>query len=120
MKYRTKLVRRLARILYPSVSQAVIQRDTLFRSVTRGNAIANHCGAWGKKETVPAHWYGDGTVLLFEGLYVRAPACWHLWLTRVYGDYMQLPPAGKRISHHCVEVFDPGRPYTHYLRKEFT
>lgn len=117
MKRRTKLVRRLSRILYPSISQAVIAREHLFRSVTNGKYIANHCGAWGKKEIVPAHWYGEGTTLSFEGIQVNAPSEYHSWLTQVYGDYMQLPPAEKRIPHHYVEAFDLNRPFTCYIER---
>lgn len=120
MKPHAKLVRCLSRILYPSLSQAVVRREALFCSVKRGAFIANHCGAWGKKETVPAHWYGEGTVVRFEGLEVLAPSGYHAWLTQVYGDYMALPPPEQRISHHFIEFFDPDRPYTLYLGKEQT
>lgn len=109
MKRRTKLVRRLSRLLYPSIPEALAKRDALFRSVTTGSFLANHCGAWGKKETVPADWYGEGTVLIFEGLEVRAPCKYHQWLTQVYGDYMPLPPAEKRVPHHHIDAFDPER-----------
>lgn len=111
MKAKTKLVRCVSRVLYPSIKGAVKKREELFRSVTQGEKIANHCGAWGKKEIVPAHWYGQGTDLTFEGLTVKAPDDYHSWLTQVYGDYMQLPPEDKRIPHHYVEAFDLNNPY---------
>ena len=117
-KIGTRLLCCLSRLCYPSISQAVAQRESLFRSLSEGSHIVNHCGAWGKKETVPAHWYGKGTVLQFEGLEVQAPACYRAWLTQVYGNFETLPPPEQRVSHHQIQVFDPDRPYTAYLGKE--
>ena len=74
-------------------------------------------GAWGQKEIVPAHWFGDGVPVEFEGMQVCAPTEWHNWLTQVYGDYMQLPPVEKRVGHHYVDVIDLENPYTKYTEK---
>lgn len=90
---------------FSSRKRTVEKREELLRSVPSGSRLANHCGAWGEKEIVPAHWYGEGTQLLFEGIPVRAPAEYHLWLTQVYGSYQQLPPEDKRRPHHCVDDF---------------
>ena len=107
----TRLLRVFTLPLLPSLRGAIAKRETLFRSVTSGSRIANHCGAWGAKEIVPAHWYGEGTDVTFEGLTVRAPKEYASWLTQVYGDYMQLPPEEKRIPHHFVDAFDLEKPY---------
>ncbi len=43
----------------------------------------------------------DGTVdMEFEGRHFLAPREFHEVLTREFGDYMQLPPEDKRVSHH--------------------
>lgn len=118
MKFRTKVVRCFSRVLYPSIYSAVHKRELLFTSVTGGATIANHCGAWGKKEIVPAHWYGEGVPLDFEGMEVIAPSHYHEWLTQVYGNYMQLPPEEKRIPHHFVYAFDAATPFTHYTERK--
>lgn len=112
MKGKTKLVRAMSRILYPTVKCAVEKRESLMRSFTEGEYLANHCGAWGAKEIIPAYWYGEGTLMNFEGIQVSAPLCWHEWLTQMYGDYMQLPPVEKRVAHHYVAAFDLTKPYT--------
>lgn len=103
-------------VLHPSVEKSLQEREDLFRSVTAGTRIANHCGAWGNREIVPAQWYREGCELEFEGLKVRAPKDYHNWLTRVYGDYMQLPPPEKRKGHHYCDVIDLTRPYTEYIK----
>lgn len=36
----------------------------------------------------------------FEGKRYLAPVGYHEWLTSLYGNYMQLPPEEKRVSHH--------------------
>lgn len=115
MKLKTKALRCVSRLFYPSVKNAVDKREHLFQSVTEGKRIANHCGAWGKREIVPKQWYGEGTQLTFAGIQVWAPSHYHEWLTQVYGDYMKLPPEEKRIAHHYVAVFDLHKPYTDYL-----
>lgn len=112
MKPTTKLVRLFSRVLYPTVKGAVQKREALFRSVTEGRRIAVHCGAWGQRDIVPAHWCSEVTCLDFEDLQVTVPAHYHQWLTHVYGDYMQPPPPEKRIPHHYVAAFDLTKPYT--------
>ena len=41
-------------------------------------------------ETVPVE---------FEGHQFPAPACWDMYLTQLFGNYMELPPEDKRILH---------------------
>lgn len=117
MKAKTKIVRMISRIIYPSIKKAVEKREKLFKSVISGRKIANHCGAWGKKEIVPAEWYGEGAKLMFEGMEVSAPKEYDKWLTQVYGDYMQLPPPEKQKGHHFVDAIDLEKSYKFYTEK---
>lgn len=41
----------------------------------------------------------------FEGKYYKAPVGYDEWLSELYGDYMQLPPPEKRVSHHTYEAY---------------
>lgn len=36
----------------------------------------------------------------FCGRMFHAPACWDYYLTKIYGDYMKLPPEEKRVNHN--------------------
>lgn len=45
------------------------------------------------------------TPLLFEGLAYTCIADYHDFLSRVYGDYMQLPPEENRKSHHNFRAY---------------
>ncbi len=62
--------------------------------------IANWHGAWAEKEAVPAVIFGEGVRLPFDGMECPVPADYDGYLTCLYGDYRQLPPPEKRISHH--------------------
>ncbi len=73
--------------------------------------IANH-GSWqGKREYAPADFYGQGTWGEFEGLRVRLPAQYDLYLRQKYGDYEQDLPLPRQVSHHHVLVCDCSRSY---------
>ena len=51
----------------------------------------------------------------FEGFSLPIPKGYHDFLTREYGDYMQLPPLEKRDSGHQEFIFDPDKPYATLL-----
>lgn len=41
----------------------------------------------------------------FEGKKYKAPVGYDEWLKNFYGDYMQLPPKEKRVSHHSFVAY---------------
>ncbi|WP_455265955.1 LicD family protein [Phascolarctobacterium sp.] len=48
----------------------------------------------------------DSFILVeFEGKKYPAPVGYDEWLTQFYGDYMQLPPVEKRVSHHSFKAY---------------
>ncbi len=49
--------------------------------------------------------FDDFVKLEFEGKKYNAPAGYDEWLRAFYGDYMQLPPEEKRVSHHQFEAY---------------
>lgn len=104
-------------LMHPNVRATLLERDKIMKSVEESGLIINWGGAWGKKEIVPAEWYGDGIDAIFESIHVKVPTHYDKWLTQVYGNYMQLPPMEKRVTHHYTEVIDPYRPYTEYREK---
>ena len=100
---------------YPSATNAVKANDTLFKHCIKSDYCVNYCGAYVYKSIVPADWFGDGVDGIFEGLSVKLPSQYQKYLESIYGDYMQLPPVEKRVSHHYTEVIDTDKPYTYYI-----
>lgn len=55
------------------------------------------------KQCMPREVYGEPVLLSFENRMYYAPAKYKDYLTRIYGDYMELPPVEKRMKNH--EIF---------------
>lgn len=61
--------------------------------------------------------YGDGAWVTFEGLRVRVPEQYEVYLTQKYGDWRADLPAEKQVSHHHCMVCDVNMPYTYYINQ---
>lgn len=48
--------------------------------------------------------YGEGRLVEFEGSYFNSPSNYDLYLTKIYGDYMKLPPEEERNKHNTEIV----------------
>lgn len=59
----------------------------------------------GIREFMPREWFESYTELEFEGKQYPVIAHYDDYLHRLFGDYMQLPPEEKRISHHLYDSF---------------
>ena len=91
--YRQQLLRQMDGICY----QYDYKTSTL---------VAVYCGSYGPKEVFPKAWL-EGTVSFpYEGMEVDLPSGYDHYLRQYYGDYMQLPPVEKRVSHHLKAYFN--------------
>ena len=108
-----KLIRPYAKLSFPMVEQAYAEREKMFCSVQDGAYLADN--TWGEKEIMPKEWFDEVMVMEFEGLRVNAPKEYDKILTQEYGDYMQLPPVGQRITLHDAIVIDPDKSYLDYM-----
>ena len=59
---------------------------------------------YGMKELMPRSWFGKGRTCQFEDLKATGVSRPDRYLTRLYGDYRQLPPKEKRAGKHNVEL----------------
>ncbi len=50
-------------------------------------------------------WYDEVIELNFEGCKFKAPVGYDEILTKMYGDYMTLPPADKQVTHHSNKTY---------------
>ena len=65
----------------------------------------------------PAEWYGEGSDAVFEGLEVRIPEQYDLYLTKRYGDWRADLPDDQKTGHHYYTVCDLDLPYAEYKRR---
>lgn len=66
----------------------------------------------------PIEWFENYVYLKFEDTYIRCPKKYDKFLTQMFGDYMQLPPANERYTHSGKEaIIDLNHSYTYYMKK---
>jgi len=64
----------------------------------------NFYGEYKFKEVVPVDFLGKDTFLDFEGIPMRVPEHYDIYLKACYGDYMKLPPVEDRVCKHKMEL----------------
>lgn len=106
-----------ATVLWKDPEDAVKKRERIITKTQKGKKLINHGSPWGRHEIFNAEWTAGDVKLEFEGLTVNAMSGYHEYLTRVYGNYMELPPEDKRIPHHYADVIDPAASYKEYTSK---
>lgn len=75
------------------------------KSDTRTAGTLTNTGFNGIKEFLPKSLFEDTIFVDFEGHKFRAPKYYDMMLSSIYGNYMELPPIEKRISHHENNCF---------------
>ena len=66
----------------------------------KAKTIAIYQTMYFNRDTFPKAWFGEPAKGMFEGIEVAIPNNTHAYLTRIYGDYIQLPPLDKQVGHH--------------------
>lgn len=61
--------------------------------------------AKGEREILEREWFKETVDLEFEGCQYKAPIGADQYMRRLFGDYMQLPPEDKRVSHHRFKAY---------------
>ena len=82
--------------------------DKVFKS-TKGKKcklVGDISGRYGFREFVPVSYFGKPERLMFEDIMIHVPKEYDKYLTRIYGDYMTLPPEEARVSDHIKIVED--------------
>lgn len=65
----------------------------------KSNIVVTAGGTYGYKESVPREWIDNGKLLHFENMQIPGPKYWDKYLSRIYNNYMQIPPKDKRQGH---------------------
>ena len=61
--------------------------------------------AKGEREILERDWFRDSIELPFENRKYLAPIGADQYMRRLFGDYMQLPPEEKRVTHHSFKAY---------------
>ena len=67
--------------------------------------VGSVCGAYRNREIMHIDIVSEYVELPFEDSFFRCPKEYDRYLTNIYGDYMQLPPEEKRITHHSFDAY---------------
>ena len=57
------------------------------------------------EEAVPSNCFEEYIELPFESINVMSIKNYDCYLSAAFGDYMQLPPEEKRVSHHVFKAY---------------
>lgn len=63
------------------------------------NLLCNIAWDTSREHVFKSEWFEETVQVDFEGFKFPAPACYDEVLTKLFGDYMQLPPEDQRIRH---------------------
>jgi lipopolysaccharide cholinephosphotransferase len=97
-----RFINKLICFLLPLQFIRVLRRETifLFNKFTTKN-ISSFAGIYDyKKENHKYNTIFPVTNIHFEGKYYKAPGKWDIYLSKLYGNYMELPPVEQRINHN--------------------
>ena len=67
--------------------------------------VGNLCSDMRARSILPRNCFDDYVELDFEGEYFMAMKGYKEYLTTLFGDYMQLPPVEKRVTHHTFKAY---------------
>jgi len=99
-----KVFKGLASFLVPHAFSSVLRKkliviDECFKKDEGENLISPY-GDYSEKEYLSKSWFDSFEYLPFEGFQVKVGKGNVDYLKQVYGDFMQLPPKEKQITHH--------------------
>ena len=73
--------------------------DRLLLSIHQGDYLGNLFGRWAEKEIIPIAWYGSDKRYEFEDTSFVGIEESDKYLSRLYDNYMQLPPEKDQVAH---------------------
>lgn len=75
-----------------------------FDSFDKSKYVGCVCGSYGVREILEYETVSEYEDVVFEGTTFKGPKHYDKFLTGFYGDYMQLPPVEKRVTHHTFDA----------------
>lgn len=93
----------LALCVNPKIMNSYIEGLHKKYSDTQSDALVCYTDPYGK--IIPADWFAKSADHMFEDQEFKVPSQYHRILTKIYGDYMKLPPEDKRTPHHVMNTY---------------
>lgn len=82
-------------------------------SYENAHNVIVYSGSYGKREIMPKNIFeGERIIFPFENTEIPLAHGYKEYLTRIYGNFMELPPIEQRVSHHHHAVVDMGKRLT--------
>ena len=100
----------LKRLCHPFLPGVITLKRQIHQEVSRfslqsGKKGGCILGSYGSREVLDADVFLDYTFLAFEGRSYSAIKEYDKYLRALYGDYMELPPVEKRVTHHLYDSY---------------
>ena len=84
--------------------------------VELSDIVCNHGNRYREKDYIPKEYYGNGVMMLFEGMNVRVPEKYDEYLACLYDDWRTPPPENEQKAIHPCEICDTKRIYKNYVK----
>lgn len=95
-------------LLYPVsmnyINKALDKNGRKYEKIETTN-VSNFVNPYDPALTVSKDLFLSQTEVIFEGDLYPAPQKYDYWLTKLYGNYMKLPPIEQREGHHVVNAY---------------
>lgn len=97
----------VSKVIYPKRQMVIKEIDNFFNTYffDTSNYAGAIVGTYGEKEYMEAEVFKSYTELPFEGRMFMCIENYDAYLKKHYGDYMQLPPKEKQVTHHRFKVY---------------
>lgn len=97
----------MSRLLYPNRNVIVKRMNDFLQTYSFETSLYAGAitGTYGEKEYMEADVFRSYTELPFEGEYFMCIKKYDAYLEKHYGNYMELPPEEKRVTHHKFKVY---------------
>ncbi len=94
--------------------------EAMLRAYGHAEVYCNYGNFRGVPEKTPKEVYGTGAEAVFEGLRVRVPTQYDVYLRDKYGDYTKDPPAEEQTGHHYYAAMELSVAYDEYIKQQKT
>ena len=95
-----KIAKKCLRLIYGKNPRKLQEEiDLMLFSIHQGEYLGNLFGRWAEKEIIPIAWYGSDKRYEFEDTSFVGIEEYDKYLSRLYDNYMQLPPEKDQVAH---------------------